>query len=72
MREAGARARLKTARHERLDQFLLAEGLLDELEALTSMLSDLDALRLRTSAREMIMPHGLAASFQVLVQKKYP
>jgi len=72
MREAGARAGLKTARHERLDQFLLAEGLLDELEMLTSMLSDLDALRLRTSAREMIMPHGLAASFQVLVQKKYP
>jgi SAM-dependent MidA family methyltransferase len=72
MREAGARAELKTARHERLDQFLLAEGLLDELEILTSMLSDLDALRLRTSAREMIMPHGLAASFQVLVQKKYP
>lgn len=32
-------------------------------------LPDSEALRLRTSAREKIMPHGLAASFQVLVQK---
>lgn len=72
MREAGARAGLKTARHNRLDRFLLAEGLLNELEVLTSTLSDLDALRLRTSAREMIMPNGLAASFQLLVQKKDP
>jgi hypothetical protein len=39
---------------------------------LASKASDVDALRLRTSAREMIMPHGLAASFQVLVQKKHP
>jgi len=29
-----------------------------------------EALRLSTSAREMIMPHGLAASFQILVQEK--
>jgi len=72
IKDAGARAGLKTLRHERLDQFLLQEGLLDELEMLTSNLSDVDVLRLRTSAREMIMPHGLAASFQVLVQKKGP
>ncbi|MDX6529580.1 MAG: hypothetical protein QOH41_1870 [Blastocatellia bacterium] len=72
LREAGARAGLETLRHERLDQFLLHEGLLDELEMLASKASDVDALRLRTSAREMIMPHGLAASFQVLVQKKHP
>ena len=70
IREAGARAGLETVRYERLDQFLLAEGLLDELELRASKLSDVDALRLRTSAREMIMPHGLAASFQVLVQEK--
>jgi len=31
-----------------------------------------EALRLSTSAREMIMPNGLAASFQVLVQEKHP
>jgi SAM-dependent MidA family methyltransferase len=72
LREAGARAALETLRHERLDQFLLREGIIDELEMLASRTSDLDALRLRTSAREMIMPHGLAAFFQVLVQKKHP
>jgi SAM-dependent MidA family methyltransferase len=70
IKEAGERAELKTLRHERLDQFLLNEGLLDELEKLTGNLSNADALRLRTSARDMIMPAGLAASFQVLVQKK--
>ena len=57
--------------HEQLDKFLLQEGLLDELEIVASGLADLDALRLRTSAREMIMPHGLAASFQILVQAKH-
>jgi SAM-dependent MidA family methyltransferase len=69
--EAGVRAGLETLRHERLDQFLLREGIIDELEMLASKTTDLDALRLRTSVREMIMPHGLAASFQVLVQKKH-
>jgi SAM-dependent MidA family methyltransferase len=72
IREAGADAGLKTVRHQRLDQFFLHEGLLDELEARAGVLSDPDALRLRTSAREMIMPHGLTASFQVLVQAKGP
>lgn len=70
IREAGDRAGLKVLRFERLDQFLLHAGLLDELEMRARQVSDADALRLRTSAREMIMPHGLAASFQVLVQKK--
>ena len=70
IREAGDGAGLKAWRFERLDRFLLAAGLLDELEMRARQLSDADALRLRTSAREMIMPHGLAASFQVLVQKK--
>jgi len=72
IRDAGALVGLETLRHEQLDKFLLAEGLLDELEMVTSGLSDLDALCLRTSAREMIMPHGLAASFQVLIQEKRP
>jgi SAM-dependent MidA family methyltransferase len=70
IREAGARAGLETLRHERLDQFLLREGIIDELERLASKSTELDALRLRTSAREMIMPQGLAASFKVLVLKK--
>jgi SAM-dependent MidA family methyltransferase len=70
MKEAGERSQLETVRFQRLDQFLLAEGLLDELEKAAGTLADSDALRLRTSARELIMPHGLAASYQVLVQQK--
>lgn len=70
MKEAGARAQLEAVRFERLDQFLLAEGALEELEETAGQLTAVDALRLRTSAREMILPHGLAASFQVLVQRK--
>lgn len=70
IRDSGARAGLTTCRYERLDQFLLHEGLLDELETRAGRLSDADALKLRVSAREMIMPQALAASFQVLVQEK--
>jgi len=70
IREAAACAQLETIRLEPLDRFLLAEGLLDELEELTRHLPDSEALRLRTSAREMVMPYGMAASFQVLVQQK--
>jgi SAM-dependent MidA family methyltransferase len=70
MKEVGERATLKTIRFDRLDQFLLAEGALEELEDSAARLSDVEALRLRTTAREMIMPHGMAAAFQVLVQQK--
>jgi SAM-dependent MidA family methyltransferase len=71
IREAGERAGLQTVRHERLDQFLLQEGLLEVLETLAGeMTNDADVLRLRTSAREMIMPNGMAASFQILVQER--
>jgi len=70
IREAGERVGLETIRHERLDQFLLNEGLLEQLQRWTRELPESQALRLRTSAREMIMPHGLAASFQVLIQQK--
>jgi SAM-dependent MidA family methyltransferase len=70
IRDAGERLGLKSVRHERLDSFLLHEGVLDELELAASKLSDSEALRLRTSARELILPTGLAASFQVLIQEK--
>ncbi len=71
VREAGTRAGLRTIRLEPLDQFLLSEGLLQRLSGTLAQTQDqVEALRLSTSAREMIMPHGLAASFQVLVQKK--
>jgi len=71
IKEVGRRAGLRAVRLERLDQFLLSEGLLQRLSEMLSQTQDqVEASRLSTSAREMIMPHGLAASFQVLVQEK--
>jgi SAM-dependent MidA family methyltransferase len=71
IREVGSRAGLRVVRLERLDQFLLSEGLLQRLSEMLARTQDqVEALRLSTSAREMIMPQGLAASFQILVQEK--
>ncbi len=71
IKEVGRRAGLRAVRFERLDQFLLSEGLPGLLSEMLSQAQDqVEALRLSTSAREMIMPHGLAASFQILVQEK--
>lgn len=67
---AGERNSLETLRFQRLDHFL-SEGLSDVFsEMVTSIQEPVEALRLSTSAREMIMPDGMAASFQVLVQRK--
>jgi SAM-dependent MidA family methyltransferase len=61
----------KTLEFERLDRFLLPAGLLEILELLVQhAVSESERVRLRTEAREMILPHGLAASFQVLVQRR--
>ena len=70
LREAGDRAGLSTILHDRLDSFLLAEGLLDELEAMASNADPVGQAILRAGARELIVPNGMAASFQVLVQRK--
>jgi SAM-dependent MidA family methyltransferase len=71
IKEAGRRAGLRAVRLERLDHFLLSEGLLGQLAEMLNQTKDqVEALRLSTSAREMVMPNGLAASFQVLVQEK--
>ena len=56
---------------DRQDKFLLAAGLLNQLEIETQRSeSEAAKLRLSTAAREMILPDGMAAHFQVLVQKK--
>ena len=61
----------ETIRFERQDRFLLENGLLEELEARTSLAdSEAEVQQLRTSAREMILPGGMAESFQVLVLKR--
>ena len=71
LREAGTHAGLQAIRFERLDKFLIAEGLLTRLSEIASSTQDTaEAMRLTTSARELILPTGLAASFQVLVQEK--
>jgi SAM-dependent MidA family methyltransferase len=70
IKEAGSQCGLETVRFEKLDQFLLNEGLLEELETRARDQGDAEALRLRTAARELIMPHGMAAAFQILVQRK--
>jgi SAM-dependent MidA family methyltransferase len=73
LKDVGRSIGLRAIRFERLDRFLLGEGLPGILSKLSADTPDqVEALRLSTSARELIMPHGLAASFQVLVQEKNP
>lgn len=68
---AGERAGLRTLAHERQDRFLLRAGLLGRLERLSALAPDEAArARLRLSARDMLLPGGMAESFQVLVQEK--
>ncbi len=55
----------------RLDQFLLNVGILNELQVLLeSETSEANQARITTAAREMILPSGMASTFQVLVQKR--
>lgn len=62
---------LRTVCFERQDQFLLRAGLLDQLERMSGeKQDDADALILRSSVRELILPGGMNDSFQVLVQIK--
>lgn len=71
VRRLGEKLGLKTERFERLDQFLLHEGLLDQLEHMTGEAgSESEEVSLRAGAREMIFPNAMSASFQVLVQRK--
>jgi SAM-dependent MidA family methyltransferase len=68
---AGEHSRLEVLRFEPLDHFLSSEGLLAALSEMVTTTNDpVEAVRLSTSAREMIVPGGMAASFQVLVQRK--
>jgi SAM-dependent MidA family methyltransferase len=69
--QIGASLNLQTIAFERQDRFLMKEGLLDELELRVKESADeAEKLQLRTGCRELILPAGMAASFQVLVQEK--
>jgi SAM-dependent MidA family methyltransferase len=53
------------------DKFLLEAGLLEVLQQKSDRAAtDSEKLKLATDAREMILPGGMASSFQVLVQKR--
>jgi SAM-dependent MidA family methyltransferase len=71
VKRTGETLGLETVEFDRQDKFLLAAGLLNQLEVEAQATdSQADKLRLSTAAREMILPDGMAARFQVLVQKK--
>ncbi len=71
VRRTGAELGLQTVSFERQDEFLLRAGLLDQLERMTRTASgETEALILRSSVRELILPGGMSESFQVLVQGK--
>ncbi len=71
VKTVGEKLGFKTIAFERQDKFLLSAGLLDQLELESARVAnDAERLRLSTDAREMILPNGMAASFQVLVQQR--
>ena len=70
VQKLGEELGLETVLFERLDQFLLRAGLLEQLELSIEMAeSEAERSSLRASAREMILPTGMAGSFQILVQR---
>lgn len=67
----GERLGFQVVEFESQDRFLLRAGLLETLEKrLKRIENKADQIRLTTGAREMILPGGMASSFQVLVQKR--
>ena len=71
VKSVGALLRLEVVEFDRQDRFLLAVGLLEQLEIESRECADEgERLRLSTQAREMILPDGMASHFQVLVQQK--
>lgn len=67
----GERLGLEVVEFSSQDKFLLKAGLLDVLQQKSERVtSDAEKLELAADAREMILPGGMASSFQVLVQKR--
>lgn len=62
---------LEAMSFERQDQFLLRAGLLEQLEEMAAATENqTEALVLRSSVRELILPGGMSESFQVLIQRR--
>jgi SAM-dependent MidA family methyltransferase len=71
VKATGERLGLRVVEFDSQDRFLLRAGLLDELERrLKRIEKQSDKLRLTIDAREMILPGGMASSFQVLVLER--
>ncbi|MCM3902814.1 MAG: SAM-dependent methyltransferase [Pyrinomonadaceae bacterium] len=71
VKKLGVKNGFDVAVFEGQDKFLLQAGLLDEMEIRAKETrGDSEKLLLRSGAREMVLPGGMAESFQVLVQKK--
>jgi SAM-dependent MidA family methyltransferase len=67
----GERLGFTTIEFQPQDRFLMRAGLLDELQrAMSRLTCEADKVSLTAGAREMILPGGMASSFQVLVQKR--
>jgi len=71
VRTVGEKLGLKVVDFTSQDKFLLQAGLLEQLEQqLSTAATEAEKASLTTGAREMILPGGMASSFQVLVQRK--
>jgi SAM-dependent MidA family methyltransferase len=68
---AGERLGLEVVEFAQQHKFLLKAGLLEELQLrLQQSHTEAEKARLTNDAKEMILPGGMASSFQVLVQKR--
>jgi SAM-dependent MidA family methyltransferase len=71
VKAVGDRVGLKVVDFASQDKFLLSAGLLTELEYQLSLAqNEAEKAALTTGARDMILPGGMASSFQVLVQRR--
>ena len=71
VRTTGERLGLQVIDFASQDKFLLKAGVLDQLEyRLSKAATEAEKSALTVGAREMILPGGMASSFQVLVQKR--
>src|SRR5688572_16477030 len=67
----GQQHQLEVIEFKPQDRFLIDAGLLNQLEVESRNASgDAERIRLSTIAREMILPDGMAAKFQVMTQQK--
>jgi SAM-dependent MidA family methyltransferase len=71
LKRTGEENGLQRVSLEPLDKFLLRVGILDQLERIAKRSeSEAEKIQLRANARDLILPTGLGATHQVLVQKK--